>query len=137
MGELPFEEVLKRISRAKSPQTAGFTRYDFRYDAITRTWLSLEELRVQGVCLEDPMLQRANFVNLAAVGDVGAVSALLLQGTDPNACDYSGSTGLHLAAANKHSEVVELLVKAGAAVDLRDKNVRSAPRSSGPDHFLR
>lgn len=123
VSQLPFEEVLKKISRSKSPHIAEFLRYDFRYNAISREWLSLEELRAAGVCLEDPMLQRANFVALAASGDSGAVSALLLEGADPNACDYSGSTAMHLAAAGRHSDVVEMLVKAGAAVNGRDKNV--------------
>ncbi len=123
---LSYDEVLKKISRSKSPQTAVFVRYDFRYNAITRQWLSLSELRQMGVVLEDPMLQRANLANLAAAGNLPAVSALLSQGVDPSSCDYSGSTALHLAAANRHPEIVELLVRAGCAVNSRDKNVSEA-----------
>jgi ankyrin repeat protein len=123
---LPFDAVMRKISRSKSPHLAEFQRYDFRFNPISREWKSLDELRQIGVCLEDPMLQRVNFVNLAAVGDSEAVGDLLLQGFDPNGMDYSGSTALHLAAANRHSEVVELLVKAGGDVNSRDKNVSEA-----------
>lgn len=120
---LPFEDVMRKISRTKSPHTAEFLRYDYRYDAISRQWHSLDALRARGVCLEDPMLQTASFVGAAAAGDLDAVSDLLVQGTDPNCSDYSGSTALHVAAANSHSEIVELLVTSGALVNCRDKNV--------------
>ncbi len=123
---LPFDAVMRKISRSKSPHLAEFQRYDFRFNPISREWKSLDQLRQMGVCLEDPMLQRVNFVNLAAVGDSEAVGDLLLQGFDPNGRDYSGSTALHLAAANRHSEIVELLVKAGGDVNSRDKNVSDA-----------
>jgi ankyrin repeat protein len=52
------------------------------------------------------------------------VHDLLLQGEDPNSADLSGNTALVMAAANKHPEVVEMLVNAGANVNCRDKNVR-------------
>ena len=126
MENLPFDEVLMKISRSKSPQTAEFLRYDFRYNAITTVWTALDDLRLSGVCLEDPMLQRANFVNLAAAGNLNAIQSLLMQGVDPNSCDFSGSSALHLAAASRHSEIVELLTKAGCSVNCRDKNVISS-----------
>ncbi len=72
------------------------------------------------------MLQIANFVGLAAAGDLDAINEQLMQGTDPNSSDFSGNTALHLAAANRHSDVVEQLVKAGAVVNCRDKNVSCA-----------
>lgn len=129
---LPFDAVIRKISRSKSPHIAEFQRYDFRFNPISQEWNSLEQLRQMGVCLEDPMLQRVNFANLAAAGDSQAVEELLLQGFDPNGRDYSGSTALHLAAANRRSEVVELLVKAGADVNSRDKNVRILQISKRP-----
>lgn len=76
-----------------------------------------------GVCVEDPMLQRTSFINLAAEGDYAAVNGLLEQGMDPNCYDHSGSTALHLAASYRHPDIIELLVKAGANVNCRDKNV--------------
>lgn len=120
---MDYEDVLVKISRSKSPQTAEFLRYDYRYNPFRSVWNSLAELREMGVCVEDPMLQRTSFINLAAAGDYAAVNALLEQGMDPNCYDHSASTALHLAASYKHPEIIELLVRSGANVNCRDKNV--------------
>lgn len=77
-----------------------------------------------GVCVEDPLLSRSNFVTTAAVGDLEGVRQLLQRGEDPNAADLSGNSALALAASNRHPEIVELLVEAGATVNCRDRNVR-------------
>lgn len=122
---LPYEEVMFKVLRAKSPNEADFLRYDYRYDPFDGTWRSLQELRGMGVCVEDPMIERINFVTTAARGKVDEVKELLLQGQDPNSADFSGNTALVMAAANRHEEVVELLMQAGADVNCRDKNVRN------------
>src|SRR4051794_28259392 len=101
---------MMKISRAKSPHKAEFLRYDYRFNSIKQKWFSLNELRNIGVCLEDPMLEICNFVNLASTGNISAINELLSQGIDPNCCNYSGSTAMHMAAANKHTEIIELLV---------------------------
>lgn len=66
----PYEEIMKRLSRAKSPNNGEFLRYDYRFNPFTNMWKSLQELRDEGVCVEDPMLQRVNFVNMAAAGNI-------------------------------------------------------------------
>jgi len=121
---LPFEEAYGKVLRSKSPHFAEFLRYDYRFDPFTNNWNSLQELRDMGVCVEDPLFARVHFVNTAAQGMLREVHALLMQGEDPNSADLSGNTALVMAAANKHPEVVELLVKAGADVNCRDKNVQ-------------
>ena len=120
---LPFDEAFGKVLRSKSPHFAEFLRYDFRFDPFSSVWRSLAELREMGVCVEDPLFARINFVNTAAQGKLRDVHQLLLQGEDPNSSDLSGNTALVMAAANKHPEVVELLVNAGANVNCRDKNV--------------
>jgi len=119
----PFDEVMAKIYRSKSPHKCEFLRYDFRFDPFASVWRSLAELREMGVCIEDPMFARINFVNKAAQGRLTDVYNLLMQGEDPNSSDLSGNTALVMAAANKHADVVELLVNAGANVNCRDKNL--------------
>ena len=121
---LTFEEAYGKVLRSKSPHFAEFQRYDYRFDPFSNTWNSLADLRDMGVCVEDPLFARINFVNTAAQGLLRDVHMLLMQGEDPNSADLSGNTALVMAAANKHPEVVELLVNAGANVNCRDKNVR-------------
>jgi ankyrin repeat protein len=120
---LPFADAMAKVLRSKSPHFAEFLRYDYRYNPFSCTWNSLQELRDMGVCVEDPLFARINFVNTAAQGKLRDVHDLLLQGEDPNSADLSGNTALVMAAANKHPEVVEMLVNAGANVNCRDKNV--------------
>lgn len=124
LEHLSFKDAMAKVLRSKSPHFAEFVRYDYRFDPFTNVWHSLEELREMGVCVEDPLLARVNFVNTAALGKVREVQQLLMRGEDPNSSDLSGNTALVMAAANKHPEVVELLVNAGADVNCRDKNVR-------------
>lgn len=123
---LPFKDAFAKVLRSKSPHFAEFLRYDYRFDPFTNNWNSLAELRDMGVCVEDPLFARVNFVNTAAQGKLRDVHQLLLRGEDPNSADLSGNTALVMAAANKHPEVVELLVNAGADVNCRDKNVSGA-----------
>jgi hypothetical protein len=120
---LSYDEAMGKVLRSKSPHFAEFIRYDYRFNPFTNEWRSLQELRDLGVCVEDPLFARINFVNTAAQGRLKDIHDLLLQGEDPNSSDLSGNTALVMAAANKHPEVVEMLVNAGANVNCRDKNV--------------
>lgn len=47
----------------------------------------------------------------------------LLNGDDVNAIDHTGCTALHAAAVSNHFTIVELLLKNGADINARDKNV--------------
>ena len=119
----PFEEIMLEIRRQPSPHLVIFRRYDYRYDPFRMAWFSLQDLRDMGVCIDDPMMSKAEFVELAAKGDFEGVKAVLIKGEDPNAQDYTGATALIAAAANKHPHIVELLFRAGASLDSRDKNM--------------
>ncbi|MEO6462508.1 MAG: ankyrin repeat domain-containing protein [Candidatus Eisenbacteria bacterium] len=59
-------------------------------------------------------------------GDVRTVRTLLAAGTDPDARDRYGQTGLMLAAYAGHGKVVEALLAAGARLDVVAKFGMSA-----------
>ncbi|XP_069498178.1 CARD- and ANK-domain containing inflammasome adapter protein-like [Ambystoma mexicanum] len=60
-----------------------------------------------------------------AKGDLSDLEALL-RGYDVNAINAFGETLLHVAAANGRVPVIELLIKMGAKIDLKDQNGRTA-----------
>lgn len=122
----PFREIVEMITKAKSMHRTEWLRYDYRFDPFNQSWLSLAELREMGVVVENPLLQRTNFVNTAAEGRIKELKSLLLRGEDPDSADLSGNTALTMAATNKHSEVVQLLVSCGANVNGRDKNMMTS-----------
>jgi hypothetical protein len=119
---LDFKQIQILIKKAPPPHKVIFCRYDYRYDPFYDTWRSLNQLRDMGVCIDDPMMSKAEFVALAATGDFGLVKETLLRGEDPNSQDYTGATALHAAASHKHLDCIELLFRAGAKVDMRDTN---------------
>jgi hypothetical protein len=119
---LDFEKIKILIKKEPPPHNVIFCRYDYRYDPFLDCWHTLGDLRDMGVCIDDPMLTKAEFVALAATGNFTLVKDSLLRGEDPNCSDYTGATGMHAAASNKHQDVVELLIRAGAQIDSRDKN---------------
>ena len=60
-------------------------------------------------------------VDAARRGDVEAVESLLEQGADVNGAQGDGMTALHSAAERGHAGVAELLISAGAAVDVETR----------------
>jgi len=68
------------------------------------------------------------FLQAAAKGDVEAVKELLDKGVDVNAVveGHSDLNALMVAALNRHSEVVEVLLAEGADVNARDEKGWSA-----------
>ena len=120
---LTYKEIMLYLKQQAPPHEAVFRRYDYRYDSFTAKWNSLQELREGGVCIDDPMMSKSEFVRCAAVGDFDAVKTCLLRGEDPNCEDYTGCTALLAAASNRHADVMELLYRAGASTECRDKNL--------------
>jgi ankyrin repeat protein len=84
------------------------------------------------VFVEDPRGSRIQFIQFAAQGNFENVKRCLLSGEDVNAVDHSGCTALHAAAVANHFKIVELLLKNGADINARDKNVLSAASPSLP-----
>lgn len=121
--EISFKDINTALKKLKPPHNCVFRRYDFRFDTFSGKWNSLADLREWGVCIDDPMMSKAELVRCAAVGDFNGVKAALLRGEDPNAQDYTGTTALIAAAANRHSDTCELLFRAGAGLDSRDANL--------------
>jgi len=127
MGEdvenLDYKSIIAKVKATKPPHKCEFKRYDYRFNPFTKLWQSLAELRAEGRAVEDPMISIAEFVNRAGRGDIEATRAFVLSGEDPNAADYSGNSPLHMASVNGHYDVVDLLIKGGARIDNRDKNM--------------
>lgn len=121
--QMHYKEIMAALKTLKPPHSTVFRRYDFRYDTFNARWASLEDLRLLGVCIDDPMMSRAELVRSAAVGSFDGVKAALMRGEDPDSMDYTGATSLLAAAANRHGDVCELLFRAGANLESRDTNM--------------
>ena len=65
---------------------------------------------------------RTALMNAIIDGDDARASALLEQGADPDDADKAGWCTLHFAAQNCSEKSVELLVNAGANLELRDQH---------------
>jgi len=120
---IAYKDIMTALKKLKPPHSCVFRRYDYRFDAFSGKWNSLQTLREMGACIDDPMMSKAELVRCAATGDFHGVKAALLRGEDPNAQDYTGATALIGAAANRHSDVCELLFRAGSDLDSRDANL--------------
>jgi hypothetical protein len=73
------------------------------------------------------------FLRAASDGDVNLIRSLLAQGTDVNSSNRSGQTALMLAAGFGRREVIGLLIKAGARVELQDELGLSAVEWANDD----
>lgn len=65
--------------------------------------------------------QNKAFVNAAVYGDIDTIKALIAIGKiDVDSQDLIGRTALIWAAKNKHSEIVSILITAGADANIED-----------------
>lgn len=119
---LPFTEVINKIKMAKSPHHVVFRRYDYRFNPYAGIWMTLEDLRQKGVCIDDPLLITSRLIDLASKGDKVNLYNFLLQGHDPNYEDTTGKTALFMAASNNFIDIAQLLLKAGCKINHRDRN---------------
>lgn len=82
-------------------------------------------------------------INAANNGDLKTVATLLENMVDPNCKDYDGRTPLHVSAANRHLEIIQLLLDKGADASAKDRfdgtpfddAVRNKKRT-GRDHVV-
>lgn len=58
---------------------------------------------------------------MANEGDLEGIKEELDSGTSVNFRDIDGRTALHVAACQGHNDVVELLLRSGAQVDVKDR----------------
>ena len=70
---------------------------------------------------------RADLFEAAKQGDAGAVRAALAAGVPADVRDREGRTPLHLAAQAGHTDVIQILLDAGAEVDAEDRDFGSRP----------
>src|SRR2546421_8110124 len=64
---------------------------------------------------------KSDVADAAMKGDTAAVRALLQQKADVNAPQVDGATALHWAVYHDDAEAADLLIKAGAAVDAKNR----------------
>ncbi|MFF8785113.1 ankyrin repeat domain-containing protein [Streptomyces sp. NPDC015125] len=76
--------------------------------------------------MTEPLTQR--LITALYKGQVRRVDALLQQGASPSAASADGETPLYLASVSGHTDIVRLLLEAGAAPDAES---RGEPGSSG------
>ena len=62
----------------------------------------------------------------ARAGEIERVMLLLEGKCDPNAADYDRRTSLHLAASEGNLHVINVLVKSGVDVNVRDRYPRTS-----------
>lgn len=63
----------------------------------------------------------SNIARMAAQNDANKVRQLVVAGNDPNEVDDQGRTGLQIAATNGNLQIVAILIKANAHLDLKDR----------------
>jgi len=79
-----------------------------------------EEIR-----MVDPLAKK-KLVNAAQDGDVSAVIKFIKDGVSPNLTDRFGWTLLMIASAAGHAQIVQILLDAGASLDVCDKSGKNA-----------
>jgi len=119
---LPWVEVCQLLQDAQQPHFLKFRRYDFRLNAVTGEWESLQTVREHAQYVEDPRVGRELFVQACRAGTLEVVAQLLLGGQEIDAQDTTQCTGLHYSAANGHVAVIKLLINLKASLDMRDSN---------------
>ena len=76
--------------------------------------------------MEDPRLARSFFTQVCRKGDNEEIALHLRRGAEINSYEAAtGQTGLHAAACHAHLETMALLIKEGAELDARDRNMET------------
>ncbi|XP_014230880.2 probable serine/threonine-protein kinase cdc7 [Trichogramma pretiosum] len=92
-------------------------------DATDSTFYSPVELFTQALPVRDGtsiVELGKQLLNNAKMGDTEAVRDLMCRGA-PFTCDWLGTSALHLAAQNNHTETAEVLLRAGISKDSKTK----------------
>ena len=71
LEDMVYAECLEMIDQASTPHQLEFRRYNYRQDMMTGEWLSLQDMRLKGMYVEDPRVKRNLFVEAGRMGDVG------------------------------------------------------------------
>ena len=75
-----------------------------------------------------------NIPRAAKANDVGKIRQLLSDGASPNQTDEDGATtGMHIAAASGNLQIMAILYKAGADINVRD-GVGDSPLDLAAEH---
>ena len=146
--ELAYDDIFEQIELANRPHVVEFRRYDYAQNVISGRWDSLQELRIQGMFVEDPRVKREAFVEAVSVdkqhplpqkyprlsngsrfarrqgrhGDIAELKNSLAKGEDVDCVDAAGATAFFAAVSNGHFKAMTLLAANGANLNHRDRN---------------
>lgn len=121
-----FGEMVALLSRhGAQPETLSDD------EAFVAAVTSGDEAEVRARVAADPqMLRRSHALHMAASRDMAPMVSLLLElGAPGDAVDHDGATALHRAAQFGAMSVIEVLLSAGAQVDVRDRKWQGTPMS--------
>lgn len=115
-----FKEVVVRFFSPSSMDAHVRARFTLGKQSSLRP--AREGSGVVAEELDDPIAidPGIKLMYLANDGDVDGIRELLDSGTDVNFHDSDGRTSLHVAACQGRPDVVELLLRRGAEVDVQD-----------------
>ena len=98
-------------------------------EALIAACMRHDSTKTSALIAAEPDLIRDPHPLLAAAahGDARAVGILLASGADPRGLDHNGISPLHRAVQAGSWEAAELLLKAGAEIDLRERKWKGTP----------
>lgn len=120
------------VDMAALLEARGATKPAFSgIEALVAVSMRHDRAALRALLTDQPALIRSPFLLLAAAahGNAGATALLLAEGADPHGVDADGISPLHRAVQAGALEVADLLLGAGAEIDLREKKWKGTPLS--------
>ena len=112
---LPFKDIIELLQDEAPPHRIEWGRHNYREDVFGH-WFSFEQLRAAGKYVPEPERDDEAFIQACAAKDLDVINDMLHHGhaLRINRTDCIGSSAIHAAIANGHTDVVKLLLEHGA-----------------------